>query len=217
MVPEDPMSDFELTGIQQRVLGCLIEKQLSTPDAYPLTLNALVNACNQTTNRDPVLALDEEAVTEALEGLRDAQAVWYVSGAGSRVQKFAHRLEEALGLSVQECAILAELLLRGPQTPGELRSRCSRMYPFPDLAEVEAVLSVMLESESPLAARLPRQPGTKETRYAHLLGGAVPEAAALPESAGPTRSQRLEAEVASLKEELVRLRTEFDAFRRQFE
>ena len=211
------MFEAQLTATEQRVLGCLMEKKLSTPDYYPLTLNALVNACNQSTNRDPVLALDETAVMGALQDLRDRQAVWFVGAAGSRVQKYDHRLEDSLGLSVQECAILAELLLRGPQTPGELRSRGTRMYAFQDLAEVEGVLSVMLEAEQPLVARLPRQPGTKETRYAHLLGD-PPETAA-PAAAPavlPSRTAQLEAEVASLREELALLRSEFEAFKGQF-
>jgi len=212
------MFDAELTPTEQRVLGCLIEKQLSTPDYYPLTLNALVNACNQSTNRDPVLALTEQVVMEALQDLRDSQAVWFVGAAGSRVQKYDHRVAESLGLSVQECAILAELLLRGPQTPGELRNHGTRMYAFQDLQEVETVLEVMLEAERPLVAKLPRQPGTKETRYAHLLGGAPehPAPAAAP-VAGPSRTALLEGEVATLREELAQLRTEFEAFRRQFE
>jgi uncharacterized protein YceH (UPF0502 family) len=211
------MFDPLLDPTEQRVLGCLVEKQMSTPDYYPLTLNALVNACNQSTNRDPVLALEEGPVQEALEGLRDRRVVWFVDAAGSRVQKYEHRIAEALGLSVQETAILAELLLRGPQTPGELRSRCTRMYAFQDLVEVEAALGVMLEAEPPLVARLPRQPGTKETRYTHLLGGA-PELPAVAASApAPSRSSQLEAEVAALKQEFLQLRDAFEAFRKQFE
>lgn len=207
----DPLLDV----VEQRVLGCLVEKQMSTPDYYPLTLNALVNACNQSTNRDPVMALEESAVQEALHGLRERQVVWFVDAAGSRVQKYEHRIAEALGLSVQEAAILAELLLRGPQTPGELRSRCTRMYPFPDLQEVEAALGVMLEAEPPLVARLPRQPGTKETRYAHLLGGLPELPAAAP--VAPSRQTQLEADLAALREDFTRLRDEFEAFRKQFE
>jgi len=211
------MFDPPLTLPEQRVLGCLIEKGLATPDYYPLTLNALVNACNQSTSRDPVMNLDETAVMTALYGLRDQQAVWFVGAAGSRVQKYQHRLAESLGLSVQETAIVGELLLRGPQTPGELRGRCTRMYAFQDLPEVEAVLALMLEAEDPLLAKLPRQPGTKETRYAHLLGE-PPEAAAavVPAPAGPSRTALLEAEVAALRGELAQLRAEFEAFRGQF-
>jgi len=209
------MFDSELTVLEQRVLGCLLEKQLSTPDTYPLTLNALVNACNQSTNRDPVLALDEAAVMAALQDLRDRQAVWFVGGAGSRVQKYDQRVAETLGLSVQECAILAELLLRGPQTPGELRTRSSRMYVFPDLQEVETVLDLMMEAERPLVAKLPRQPGTKETRYAHLLGG-TPATPAVQPVPGPSRMAQLEGELAALREELGRLRADFEAFKGQF-
>ena len=210
------MFEARLTPVEQRILGCLLEKQLSTPDYYPLTLNALVNACNQSTNRDPVLVLDETAVMAGLQELRDQQAVWFVGAAGSRVQKYDHRLAESLGLSIQECAILAELLLRGPQTAGELRSRSSRMYAFQDLQEVETVLEVMLEAGEPLLARLPRQPGTKETRYAQLLGGAPEAAPALPSPAGPSRTALLEAELAAVKEELARLRADFEDFKGQF-
>lgn len=209
------MFETPLNATEQRVLGCLVEKQLSTPDYYPLTLNALVNACNQSTNRDPVMALDEAVVTEALEGLRERQVVWFVDAAGSRTRKYEHRMAEALGLSVQETALLAELMLRGPQTPGELRARSSRMYAFQDLQEVEVALSVMLEAEPPLAAKLPRQPGTKETRYAQLLGGTVETTAATMPQA-PNRSQ-LEAELTALREEFQQLRDEFEAFRKQFE
>lgn len=201
---------------EQRVLGCLIEKQMSTPDYYPLTLNALVNACNQSTNRDPVMALEEAPVREALDSLRDRQVVWFVDAAGSRVQKYEHRIAEALGLSVQEAAILAEFLLRGAQTPGELRSRCTRMYAFQDLQEVEAALGVMLEAEPPLITRLPRLPGTKETRYAQLLGD-KPAAHAPMAPLPVSRTAQLEAEVASLREELNQLREAFETFRRQFE
>jgi uncharacterized protein YceH (UPF0502 family) len=208
------MFDSLLDTTEQRVLGCLVEKQLSTPDYYPLTLNALVNACNQSTNRDPVLTLEESAVQDALEGLRGRQVVWFVDAAGSRARKYEHRISEALGLSIQETAILAELLLRGPQTPGELRSRCTRMYAFQDLQEVEAALALMLEAEPPLVVRLPRQPGTKETRYGQLLGGPPEMPVAAP---APARTGQLEGEVAQLKEEFLQLRAEFEAFRKQFE
>jgi hypothetical protein len=210
--------DTQLNPIEQRVLGCLMEKQLSTPDSYPLSLNALVNACNQSSNRDPVMALDEPAVQATLQRLKDQQAVW--SMGGGRVPKFGHKLTETFELSLQETAILAELLLRGPQTPGELRNRCTRMYEFQDLPEVEAVLSMMVEART-LVAPLPRQPGTKETRYAHRLG-APPEAAvrqpvtATPELLAP-RPAPWQAEVEGLREELAQLRAEFEAFKRQFD
>lgn len=210
------MFDPLLNVAEQRVLGCLIEKQMSTPEYYPLTLNALVNACKQSTNRDPVMALEETSVRAALSDLRDRQVVWFVDAAGSRVQKYEHRIAETLGLSVQEAAILAELLLRGPQTPGELRSRCTRMYPFQDLQELETALGLMLEADPPLIARLTRLPGTKETRYAQLLGDQP--AAQVPGSApAPAATARLEAEVAGLREEFILLRDAFETFRKQFE
>jgi hypothetical protein len=182
-------------------------------------LNALVNACNQSTNRDPVVVLEEDAVSAALEDLRQRQVVWFVDAAGSRARKFEHRLAEALGLSVQETAILAELMLRGPQTPGELRARCTRMYAFQDLQEAEAALGVMLEADPPLVAKLPRQPGTKETRYAQLLGEPLETSVAQPStgpSPSPSRTQ-LEAELVALREEFNQLRDAFEAFRREFE
>ena len=215
------MFDSLLTPIEQRVLGCLMEKQLSTPDSYPLTLNALVNACNQSSNRDPVLALDEGAVQAALHRLKDQQAVWFMSGAGSgsRVPKYGHRMTETFELSIQETAILAELLLRGPQTPGELRTRTHRMYAFPDLQELEVVLGLLVETGT-LVTALPRQPGNKEVRYAHRLG-ALPEApgpsAAAPAGSAPVRTAPWQPEVDALREELAQLRAEFAAFKRQFD
>jgi uncharacterized protein YceH (UPF0502 family) len=198
--------------LEIRVLGVLLEKELSTPEYYPLTLNALVNGCNQSSNRSPVLALDESAVQTALDGLRQRHLAATVQGAGSRTLKFAQRLTTAWGLSIQEAAVLAELLLRGPQTPGELRNRSTRMYPFQELEEVDAALAMLAEAEpEPLALRLPRAPGMKEARHAHLLGG-PPETA--PETLPPPG---LGAQVAALTEELARLRAEFDAFKAQFE
>ena len=220
------MFDSLLTPIEQRVLGCLMEKQLSTPDSYPLTLNALVNACNQSSNRDPVLALDEGTVQAALHRLKDQQAVWFMSGAGagSRVPKYGHRMTETFELSIQETAILAELLLRGPQTPGELRTRTHRMYAFQDLQELEAVLALLVETGT-LVAPLPRQPGTKETRYAHRLGplpevagpAAATQAAAAQAASAPVRNAPWQPELAALREELAQLRAEFEAFKRQFD
>jgi uncharacterized protein YceH (UPF0502 family) len=211
------MAETPLDPLEQRVLGVLMEKELSTPEYYPLTLNALVNGCNQSSNRDPVLAATDEEVQAALDGLRDQHLAGTVQGAGARALKYAQRFTELRNLSVQEAAILAELLLRGPQTPGELRGRSARMYPFQDLGEVEAALALLVEAEpEPLAVRLPRAPGTKESRYAHLLGGAVAleaEPGAPPAPAAPG----LGARVAALEEELARLRQEFEAFRRQFD
>lgn len=212
------MFELPLEPEECRVLGCLVEKQLSTPEYYPLTLNALVNACNQSSNRDPVLSLDEASVKTALEGLRAQDLACEVSGAGARTLKYEHRLEETLHLSVQEAAVLAELLLRGPQTPGELRARCARMYPFPDLEELETGLQLLMEAEPPLVVRLPKAPGAREARVAHLLAGSLafegpsPAPATLP----PSRVAQLELEVETLKARLAGLREEFEAFRGQF-
>jgi uncharacterized protein len=208
------MFDPLLNATEQRVLGCLIEKQLSTPDYYPLTLNALVNASNQSTNRDPVMTLDEATVMEALNGLRERKVAWFVDSAGSRVQKYEHRIADELGLSIQETAVLAELLLRGPQTPGELRSRCTRMYAFQDLKEVEAALDLLMEADPPLVSRMQRQPGMKETRFTHRLGE-LAEQPSMP-SALP-RNAQLEAELSALREEFIQLRAEFETFKKQFE
>ena len=207
------MSEAPLEPLELRVLGVLLEKELSTPEYYPLTLNALVNGCNQSSNRAPVLALDEAAVQAALDGLRERRLVATVQGAGSRTVKFAQRLTENLGLAVQEAAVLAELLLRGPQTPGELRSRTTRMYPFQELEEVDAALAMLAEAEpAPLTTRLPRAPGMKEARHAQLLGGPVSSQEPL---AAPAPG--LAAQVAALTADLARLRAEFEAFRQQFD
>jgi hypothetical protein len=211
------MFETPLDSHECRVLGCLVEKQLSTPEYYPLTLNALLNACNQSSNRDPVLHLDEDAVRVALEGLRDQNLAFEVSGAGSRTLKYEHRLEDTLHLSVQEAAILAELLLRGPQTPGELRARCVRMYPFADLAELETGLQLLSEAEPPLIVRLPKAPGAREARVAHLLAGPVgAESPSLVQAAPSGRMAHLETEVEILKGLLSELRAEFEAFKGQF-
>ncbi|WP_306672471.1 YceH family protein [Geothrix fuzhouensis] len=208
--------DFELAPFECRVLGCLLEKQLSTPDIYPLSLNALVNACNQSSNREPVLAMTEAEVQAAVDALiaRGLAEPW-----PGRVLKVAHTAKPTWNLSVQEAALLAELLLRGPQTPGELRTNTRRMYVFPDLAELESCLTALMEAEPPLALRLPRAPGAREARTAHLLSGPV-----APETApqGPTvplapgRMDQLEAEVSTLREELAELREAFEAFKAQF-
>jgi len=209
---------MDLDPLELRVLGVLLEKELSTPEYYPLTLNALVNGCNQSSNRAPVLHLDEAQVQAALDGLRDRHLAATVQGGGARTIKHAQRITDTLHLSVQEAALLAELLLRGPQTPGELRSRTTRMYAFQELEEVEAVLAVLAEAEpEPLAVRLPRAPGMKESRHAQLLGGPVELADTLPAAGLPVATPGLAAQVAALTEELARLRAEFEAFRAQFD
>ena len=209
--------DFVLHPIEVRVLGSLLEKEVTTPEYYPLSLNALVAACNQKSNRDPVMRFDESTVEEALRSLRDKGLLLAISGAGSRVPKYGHRISEKLNLGRREQAILCELMLRGPQTLGELRNRGERMHHFDDLAEVEAVIERLPE----LIAKLPRRPGEKEQRYAHLLSGppTVAEEEA-PEAAPPVRGDRitvLEAEVALMRSEIEDLKQQFAGFRRQFE
>jgi uncharacterized protein YceH (UPF0502 family) len=218
--------DLILNPVEVRVLGALVEKELTTPDYYPLSLNALTNACNQKSNRDPVVEFAETDVVRALDGLR-FKGLALQSGDGGRVPKYAHSLPAKLHLDPAELAILCELLLRGPQTFGELRSRCERMHPFADLAAVETVLAELAEREPPLVAQLPRQPGRKEHRYAQLLAGppevpagedtAGPEAATLQVRAENDRIAGLEAEVKVLREELAAVHQEFALFRKQFD
>ncbi len=209
------MPDLALAPLECRVLGCLLEKQLSTPDVYPLSLNTLLNACNQSSNRDPVLSLSESEVLGAAEALitRGLAERW-----PGRVLKIAHTAKPTWNLSVQEAALLAELLLRGPQTPGELRTNTRRMYAFPDLAEVEGCLAVLMEAEPPLVLRLARAPGAREARVAHLLSGPLDASVGTQEPAcsRPGRVDQLEAEIASLRKEFVELREAFEAFRAQF-
>lgn len=214
-----------LTPHEARVLGSLVEKELTTPDYYPLSLNALVNACNQINNRQPVLSLTETEVKTALESLRDQRLAVVISGGDNRVLKYAHRAAEALELPRAELALVCELLLRGAQTPGELRSRAGRMHAFADLPDVLATLGRLAARTPPLVAVLPRQPGVREARYLHLLSGTV-GAASNPSSPTavpadePRRSPaeqrghppaadrlaRLEAEIESIKSELAALK-----------
>ena len=214
-----------MSEIETRVLGSLVEKELTTPEYYPLSLNALVNACNQKSNRDPAMNLDEDAVREALRTLDKKGLAGPADNMVSRVSKYEHRLQEAYNFTRHETAILAELLLRGPQTPGELRSHAERMHKFDDLGIVLTTLKKLMEREPPLAKVLPRQAGTKEARYAHLLSGDVevaqPEApspvAAASSAGGGDRISRLEDQVAKLQEEIVELKKHFAAFRKEFE
>jgi len=223
---------LELSEIEARVVGALVEKETTTPEYYPLSLNALVNACNQKSNRDPVMALDEEAVRKALRSLTDQAMVRSASG-DSRVAKFEHRLNELYNFHRHEIAILCVLLLRGPQTPGELRTRAERMYAFEDLDAVHSALNLLMRREPPLVKVLPRQPGTKESRYMHLLSGdAAPaeSASSTSESSHPHDGQTpglssanadritdLENEVSSLRRELETLREQFASFQKQFQ
>jgi len=226
---------FILTSIEARVLGALIEKDITTPDYYPLSLNALVNACNQKNNRDPLMTLDEPAVRDALASLQEKRMAGPASGADSRVTKFEHRLQEVFNFDRREIAIVCVLLLRGPQTPGELRGRTDRMYHFEALEDVVSTLDRLAQRTPPLARILPRQPGTKESRYTHLFSGEPPEAdvaqesvaresagrAPSPASAGASsaadRITKLEEDVSRLREELSEVHQQLAAFRKQFE
>jgi uncharacterized protein len=214
-----------LSEIETRVLGSLVEKELTTPEYYPLSLNALVNACNQKSNRDPAMNLDEAAVREALHTLDKKGLAGPADNMASRVSKYEHRLQEAYNFTRHEIALLSELLLRGPQTPGELRSRADRMHKFDDLGVVQSTLQRLMKREPPLVKVLPRQPGTKEARYAHLLSGDV-EVPLLDPSVGATvtnsasgneRIARLEDHVENLQAEIAELKQQFAAFRKQFE
>jgi len=211
--------ETELTAIEIRVLGCLIEKEMTTPDYYPLTLNSLTTACNQKSNRDPVLELDETDVVKALDKLRFKGLAMQATGEGSRVPKYGHNLEAKLHFEPEQLAILCELFVRGPQTLGELRTRCERMRPFDDLAAVETVLVELIEHDPPLVVKLPRQPGRKEQRYAHLLAGApeLPEAAEAPPEAARLKVAAEDDRLQKLEEELAALRAEFEAFKTQFD
>ena len=213
-----------LTHNEVRVLGALIEKDITTPEYYPLSLNALVNACKQKSNRDPVMQLDENAVRDALGGLEEKRLAGPASGADSRVTKYEHRSQEVFNFTRAETAIICTLLLRGPQTPGELRGRTERMHRFETLDDVESALQKLMHREPALVKVLPRQPGTKEPRWVHLLAGdvVVPEAAqeTAPATHGVVdddRIARLEAEIAALRHEVAELKQEQERFRKQFE
>ena len=221
--------DIILNDVETRVLGSLVEKDVTTPDYYPLSLNALVHACNQKNNRDPIMNLDEEAVHQALSTLQEKRLAGPTSSADSRVTKYEHRLQEVFNFTRGETAILCVLLLRGPQTPGELRGRTERMHRFEDLTEVQSTLQHLMQRDPPLARVLPRQPGTKESRYKHLLAGDAEDAAdvnvarapspvsAFSQSAEADRIARLEDEVSGLKNEVSDLKQQLAAFRKQFE
>jgi uncharacterized protein YceH (UPF0502 family) len=198
-----------------RVLGSLIEKEATTPEYYPLSLNALVNACNQKSNRDPVVDYDEETVLAAIEHLRALKLAFIITG--SRVTKYSQRLSETFNMGRRELAVLCTLLLRGPQTLGEIKDRSERMFSFADLAETESVLEKLANwPDAPLAVKLPRQPGQKEVRYAHLMAG-EPSAEAIPTSApaAPSRVAQLESEVQQLRSDLQELARRFDQLEAQ--
>jgi uncharacterized protein len=215
--------NIEFSALEARVIGCLIEKQITTPDQYPLSVNALINACNQKSNREPLLALDEATVQSTLDQLAKKHLVVEKSGFGSRVPKYQHRFCNteygSLKFTTQELAILCELLLRGAQTPGELRTRASRMSPFADAAEVEAALeSLQTRADGPFVVRLEREPGRRDSCYAHLFSG-VPAAPAATAEARPAASQstavNTDARLEGLEDEVRRLRGELDELRRR--
>jgi len=212
-----------LNSAEARVLGALVEKDITTPDYYPLSLNALINACNQKNNREPVTNFDEETVRLALRNLSDKHLAGTAGGADSRVTKYEHRLQEVFNFTRQETALICVLLLRGPQTPGELRGRTERMYQFEHLDDVLSGLQQLMRREPPLAKALGRRPGTKEVRYAHLLSGDVEaweppaESASSSGSADAERIIQLEEQVAALRNEVAELKQQMADFRKQFE
>jgi hypothetical protein len=215
--------DIRLTDTEARVLGALIEKDITTPDYYPLSLNALVNACNQKNNREPVMTLDEEQVRAALSGLQSQRLAGPARGADSRVTKYEHRIQEVFNFTRPETAVLCVLLLRGPQTPGELRGRTERMFQFEHLDDVQSALQRLIDRDPSLVKMLPRQPGTKESRYAHLLCGEIDVQNLEPARLTPSvtsdnqRLARLEEEVAALHNELDAIKQQLAEFRKQFE
>jgi uncharacterized protein YceH (UPF0502 family) len=222
------MPSPDLNAVETRVLGCLLEKERTTPENYPLSLHSLTSACNQSTNREPVVGYDEKTVENGVNSLREKKLATVVFGAGSRVQKYRHNLLDHYELAPREVALLCVLLLRGPQTPGELRSRTERMHAFNSLEAVEACLDELARGDFPLVRQVPARPGQKERRYLQLFSSetlytdAPAEAlftanrASAPESSSP-RIEAVEAELAALRQELASLREEFAAFRKQFE
>ena len=217
------LPQLQLNAVEVRVLGSLIEKDITTPDYYPLSLNALVNACNQKNNREPVMLLEEDTVRQALSSLQQKRLAG-PAGGDSRVTKYEHRLQEVFNFDRREIAIICVLLLRGAQTPGELRGRTERMYRFEALEDVQSTVQRLIDREPPLVTMLARQPGTKESRYMHLFSGEPSDAAVTPPAkaaaangfADNDRIAALESEVSSLRNEISELRREFEAFKQQF-
>jgi uncharacterized protein YceH (UPF0502 family) len=209
--------DALLNDVEVRVLGCLIEKETTTPEYYPLSLNALTNACNQSSNRYPVVHFDEQTVAGAIDALRQKQFVHIVHRDDARVVKYRHVIAEKLGIDTKEIAVMSVLMLRGAQTVGEIRTRTNRMFDFESLEQVEAVLNLLMTREpTPLIARLPRQTGQKDVRYAHLLSGEV-TLEQPPAQSAEDRIARLEDTTEQLRREVDDLRSQLDQFRKQFE
>jgi hypothetical protein len=222
------MSSFTLTPVETRILGCLLEKERLTPENYPLSLNSVTAACNQSTNREPVVSYDEKTVDAGLTSLREKKLASVIFGAGSRVQKYRHKLLEHYNLTPAEVALLCVLLLRGPQTPGELRIRSERMHAFESVADVQAKLDELCLGDTPLVHMRDARPGQKERRYIQLFSAEQPEEpasagepaireASRDDTSSPAKIEALEKEVADLRSELTQLREEFAAFRKQFE
>jgi hypothetical protein len=216
--------DLKLNATEVRVLGSLAEKDATTPEYYPLSLNALVNACNQKSSRDPVMNLNEDEVRQALRALNDKGLAGTVSSAESRVAKYEHRLQEVFNFTRGETAVVCALLLRGPQTVGELRTHTERMHRFEQLADVTSTVQHLMEHQPPLIRVLPRQPGTKEARYAHLLAGDVFGENAAPGQVEVTtgvadgeRIAALEEKVKALDNRITELQQQVEGFRKQFE
>lgn len=219
MLVDTVLNEYEL-----RVIGALVEKQIATPDYYPMTLNAIVNACNQRNHRDPVVAYDEQTVTRALDSLREKKLAYTFHGSEARSVKYGHVFPKAFDLDEAETALMAVLILRGPQTPGELRSRTQHLHTFEGLPEVESLLQGLASRTEPLVVKLPRQPHSRESRFAHLLGGEInvelleqAEPAGRSAKAGDDRIAKLEEQVATLQNELTELKQQFADFRKQFE
>jgi len=215
-----------LTDIELRVLGSLVEKQVTTPEYYPLSLNALTLACNQKNNRNPVTSYTEAQVEQAVETLREKNLAYVFYGSTSRVPKYKHVLPEVMHLSHSEVAVMCVLMLRGPQTPGELRGTASRLHEFTGLEEIEQTLTGLITRDEPLVVRLPRQPGQKEVRFAHLLAGdidlesfasEVEHIAATPKRSSHEQIERLEQKVDALAAEVESLKLQFEQFKKQFE
>ena len=215
-----------LTDIEIRTLGSLVEKQVTTPEYYPLSLNALTLACNQKNNRNPVTSYTEAQVEQAVETLREKNLAYLFYGSTSRVPKYKHVLPEVMHLSHSEVAVMCVLMLRGPQTPGELRGNASRLHEFTGLEEIEQTLNGLITRDEPLVVRLPRQPGQKEVRFAHLLAGDIDleslaseaeHVAATPKRSGHEQIERLEQKVDALATEVESLKLQFEYFKKQFE
>ena len=215
----ESLEQLQMNSVEARVVGALMEKESTTPDNYPLSLNALLNACNQKSNREPVMELDENTVRDALDSLREKRLAGPTSSADSRVTKYEHRMQEIFNFTRGESALISVLLLRGPQTPGELRGRTERIHRFDELSDVQSTLHRLMQRTPPLVAILPRQPGTKEARYSHLFSGSVENIAAAPLSVPLSQGSPspLEEEVRALRAEVEELKQQFADFRKQFD